>query len=114
MMQTQVDLENIVETTLGDGKYRLYINGKWRDSDNGATFPVVNPATGETLATVPEGGVSETRAAIDAAAAALPAWAATPAQTRPELLRKVAALMMERPEHLATVMTLEQGQPLSA
>jgi succinate-semialdehyde dehydrogenase/glutarate-semialdehyde dehydrogenase len=46
------------------------------DADDGATFPVLNPATGETVAEVPRLGAAETRRAIDAAAHALPAWRA--------------------------------------
>src|SRR5258707_5152659 len=105
-MQKQLDLENIVETTIGNVEYKLYMGGRWRDADNGATFPVTNPATGQTLTTIPDAGANETRAAIDAAAAAMPTWAATSAQARAELMRKVAALMLERRERLATVMTL--------
>ena len=112
-MQSILNLEQIAETTFANAAYGLFINGEWRAADSGSTFAVTNPATGETLATVPEGGADDTRAAIDAASAALPKWSALPAQIRGDLLRKVAALMLERREHLATVMTLEQGKPLS-
>jgi len=112
-MQSILNLEQIAETTFANATYGLFINGEWRAADSGSTFAVTNPATGETLATVPEGGADDTRAAIDAASAALPKWSALPAQIRGDLLRKVAALMLERREHLATVMTLEQGKPLS-
>ncbi len=112
-MQNVISVEQVVETHISNPDYKMFINGLWRSADNGATFPVVNPATGETLATVPEGGAHETRAAIDAASAALPGWSAMPALQRSDLMRRVAALMLERREHLATVMTLEQGKPLS-
>ncbi len=112
-MQSLTELDQIAQSTIGHADYKLFIGGTWRDADNGATFPVTNPATDEVLANVPEAGASETRAAIDAASKALPAWAATPAGVRAELLRKVAALMLERKERLATIMTLEQGKPLN-
>jgi len=112
-MQATLDLKQIATTALGTADYRLLIDGQWRDADHGATFPVINPATGDLLAQIPDAGASETQAAIAAAAAALPGWAATPAQTRADLLRRVAALMIDRRERLATIMTLEQGKPLS-
>jgi len=98
---------------LGDGAYGLLIGGEWAGASGGNVFSVDNPATGAELAAVPDAGAAETRAAIDAAAAAFPGWAATPAPQRAALLRKVAALMLERQERLATIMTLEQGKPLS-
>lgn len=94
-------------------RYAMLIDGTWRAAHNGATFAVTNPATGELLAEVPDGGTEETQAAIDAAARALPGWAATPAPARAALLRKVAARMLECQERLATIMTLEQGKPLA-
>lgn len=112
-MEAVLDLQQITESAIGKAEYGLLINGQWRQADDGATFPVTNPATGDLLANVPEGRESETRAAIDAASAALPAWSATPALARSELLRRVAALMLERRERLATIMTLEQGKPLT-
>ena len=48
---------------------QAYVDGRWIDADSGATFPVVNPATGETIAEVPRLGAAETRRAIEAAAA---------------------------------------------
>jgi succinate-semialdehyde dehydrogenase / glutarate-semialdehyde dehydrogenase len=112
-MHAVSDYQHIVETTIGKREYGLFINNTWQAAHTGATFAVTNPATGDVLTTVPDAGVAETRAAIEAASAALPGWAATPAPARAELLRRVAALMIERREHLATIMTLEQGKPLT-
>src|SRR5579859_2131240 len=112
-MQNTLDLDKIADEALRGVEYKALIGGKWRSSDTGKTFPVTNPATGEKLADVPECGSTETLAAIDAAAAALPMWAAIPAPTRADMLRKVAALMLERRERLATIMTIEQGKPLA-
>ena len=107
------ELQQITAATITQPEYALLINGQWQTASNGASFAIHNPATGSALATVPDAGAAETRAAIDAAYAALPAWSALPAGQRSEKLRRVAALMIERRERLATVMTLEQGKPLS-
>ena len=112
-MTTLFDPGAIAAATIGDAAYGLLIGGEWQAAISGATFAVRDPATGAVLAEVPDAGAAETRAAIDAAAATLPAWAATPAPTRAAVLRKAAALMLERQERLATLMTLEQGKPLA-
>src|SRR4029077_16676001 len=82
-------------------------------ADSGATFPVHDPATGEVLAEVPRMGASETRRAIEAAAAALPAWRARPARERAAFLRAFADLMLRHRRDLAMIMTREQGKPLA-
>jgi succinate-semialdehyde dehydrogenase/glutarate-semialdehyde dehydrogenase len=91
----------------------LFIDGEWRQAPAGRTFEVRNPATGEKLAAVADGGRDETRAAIEAAHRAFPGWAETPAEKRSQLLSKAAALMMERLEHLSAVLTAENGKPLA-
>jgi succinate-semialdehyde dehydrogenase / glutarate-semialdehyde dehydrogenase len=92
---------------------QAYVDGRWVDADSGATFPVVNPATGETIADVPRMGAAETRRAIKAAQRALPAWKATPAKERARVLRRLADLMMERADGLAALLVTEQGKPLA-
>jgi len=92
---------------------RALIGGKWQDAANGATHPVVNPATRETIGTVPDMGVAETRRAIEAAAQAFPAWAALTAKERSGVLRRWYELLMANQEDLATLMTAEQGKPLA-
>ena len=89
------------------------VGDRWIDADSGATFPVVNPATGATVAEVPRLGVAETRRAIEAAAEALPAWKARPAKERAAILRRLAVLMDERRDDLAALMVTEQGKPLA-
>ena len=83
------------------------------DADDGSTLPVHNPATGATLGTIPNLGVSETRRAIEAASAAQPAWAALTAKERANLLRRWFDLMMKSQDDLAILMTAEQGKPLA-
>ncbi|HET7334992.1 MAG TPA: NAD-dependent succinate-semialdehyde dehydrogenase [Rhizomicrobium sp.] len=90
-----------------------YINGAWVAADSGARFAVTNPATGETLADVADVTAAETRRAIEAAAAAYPAWRKKTAKERASVLRKWFELIMENQEDLARIMTAEQGKPLA-
>lgn len=90
-----------------------HIDGQWVASDSGKTFAVVDPATGEHLADVPDMGAAETRRAIDAANAALPAWRAKTAKERANVLRKWFDLCMTSQADLALLMTREQGKPLA-
>ncbi len=92
---------------------KCFIDGKWIDADGGESIPVTNPATGESLGTVPKMGAAETARAIDAANAAMPAWRAKTAQERAVILRKWYNLMLENQDDLAVLMTLEQGKPLA-
>src|SRR5918995_785186 len=90
-----------------------YIDGRWVDADSRQTFPVLNPATGETIADVPRMGADETRRAIAAAERALPEWRTRPAKERARILRRLADLMLENVEDLARLMVTEQGKPLA-
>jgi succinate-semialdehyde dehydrogenase/glutarate-semialdehyde dehydrogenase len=103
-------------TTLNDPsllRQQSYIDGAWVDAANGETIPVHNPATGELLGTVPHLGATETRRAIEAARDAWPAWRGKTAHERAAILRKWHDLMLQHADDLATIMTLEQGKPLS-
>jgi succinate-semialdehyde dehydrogenase/glutarate-semialdehyde dehydrogenase len=91
----------------------LYIGGSWRAAGTGKTFPVEDPSTGESIATVADGTPADATAALDAACAAAAAWAATPPRDRAEILRRAFDLMVERADDLALVMTLEMGKPLA-
>jgi len=92
---------------------RAYINGTWLEAQRGAVTEVVNPATGKLLGTVPHMGAIETRHAIDAAAVALPAWAARTAKDRATILKRWYELLTAHQEDLAVLLTAEQGKPLS-
>ena len=92
---------------------QCYIAGEWVGADSGKTIDVTNPATGELLGTVPNCGAEETRRAIDAAEAALPAWRAKTAKERAGVLRKWFDLMMANQEELARILTMEQGKSLA-
>ena len=76
------------------------------------TFVVHNPSTGALLATLPDMGIEETRAAIDAAAVAQVSWAARPARERSAILRRWHDLILAHIDDLAAVLTAEMGKPL--
>ncbi len=88
-----------------------YINGQWVSADSGAVIEVRNPSTGELVGTVPSMGAEETRRAIEAAGAALPAWRAMTAKARGAIIRRIGELMLIHKDDLATIMTAEQGKP---
>lgn len=90
-----------------------FIDGAWSAAHNGATLEVTNPATAKKLGSIPSMGAAETRRAIAAAAAALPAWRARTAKERAIVMRRWFDLMIENQEDLATLMTAEQGKPLA-
>jgi len=94
-------------------KTQAYIDGQWIDADSGETLPVVNPATGETIAEIAKCGTAETRRAIVAAESALVTWRQKTAKERAAVLRKWFTLMMEAQEDLAQILTAEQGKPLA-
>ena len=93
-------------------RQQCYIDGAWVDADGGDTIKVNNPATNETLGTVPKMGADETRRAIEAANAAWPAWRAKTAKQRGDIIRRWYNLMLENQDDLGLLMTLEQGKPL--
>jgi succinate-semialdehyde dehydrogenase/glutarate-semialdehyde dehydrogenase len=94
-------------------RQQAFVGGAWCDADDGQTIAVINPANGETVASVPHMGAAETKRAIDAANAAWPAWRKLPAKERAAILRKWNDLMLENADDLALLMTLEQGKPLA-
>jgi len=92
----------------------MYIDGEWCQAASGGTFEVTNPATGEKIADVPDGGREDAARAIAAAEAAFSSWAGMTAYDRSRILYKVWQLMTERREKIARTMTEEQGKPLRA
>lgn len=92
---------------------QCYIDGAWSDADDGAAITVTNPANDGKLGTVPKMGAVETRRAIAAADAALPAWRARTAKDRSAILRRWFDLMLQHKQDLALLMTAEQGKPFS-
>jgi succinate-semialdehyde dehydrogenase len=92
--------------------YRQLIGGKWQDASNGGTWDVLNPATEEVVRTVPFGVAEDCRLAIEAAAAAFPAWSRATAYERANALKRAAELMREHNQELARTTVLESGKPL--
>ena len=92
-------------------RQQCYIDGKWCDAASGATLDVTDPGTGARLGTVPRMGAEETRRAIEAAEAALPAWRAKTAGERSRLMRRLFDLMIEHQDELGELLTREQGKP---
>ena len=94
-------------------KSTALLAGNWSAAESGETFPVTNPATGQRLADVPNMGAAETRRAIEAAQAALPAWRELTGNARAQILRRWHDLILANHEDLAALMTAEQGKPLA-
>ena len=92
---------------------RAYVDGQWAEADSRKRFDVDNPADGAVIGAVPDMGAAETRRAIEAANAALPAWRALPAKERSKILRKWFDLIVASADDLALLLTTEQGKPLA-
>lgn len=91
----------------------LWIGNKQFPGSTGSTFDVVDPATGNVLATVADATAADGAAALDTAVAAQAGWAATPARQRSQILRRAWELVIERRDEFALLMTLEMGKPLA-
>jgi succinate-semialdehyde dehydrogenase / glutarate-semialdehyde dehydrogenase len=90
---------------------KAFIAGEWRDAER--RFAVTDPASGDTLAEVPDLDAAAARDAVAAAEAAWPAWRRRTAKERAGLLRAWYDAIMAHQEPLARLMTLEQGKPLA-
>ncbi|MGJ5044700.1 MULTISPECIES: aldehyde dehydrogenase family protein [unclassified Bradyrhizobium] len=91
----------------------MFIDGRWVAAQSGATFDVVDPATGETVDSVPEAGRADVDAAINAADIAFQSWKTTPVAERARLQRNAARLMRESAGELGRLLTRELGRPLA-
>jgi succinate-semialdehyde dehydrogenase / glutarate-semialdehyde dehydrogenase len=88
-----------------------YIDGEWVTGQT--LFPVCNPATGEVIVEIAQGGEAEAQRAVDAASAAFPAWRALTAKERSSKVRRWGELMQQHKEALAELLTCEQGKPMA-
>jgi succinate-semialdehyde dehydrogenase/glutarate-semialdehyde dehydrogenase len=112
MLDTATDLRSL----LSDPSLlctKAFVAGEWVDADDGATFEVRNPARGDVICTVPDLTRAEAARAIDAAYAAMKAWAARTAKERAVILRRWFDLMMANQDDLARILTAEMGKPLA-
>lgn len=91
----------------------LHINGAWRPARDGRTMPIVNPSTEAELGSLAHAGVDDLDEALAAAAKGFEAWRRVSPFDRSKLMRKAATILRERNEHIATLMTLEQGKPIA-
>ena len=92
---------------------QAYVDGEWRDADNGDTFPVTNPADGTALCAVARCGAEETRIAVEAATRAQRKWRTVPAKVRANTIRRWFDLVIENENDLSVILTAEQGKPLA-
>ncbi len=90
----------------------MYIDGTWRPAAGPGVIEVVNPADEQVIATVPAGTVEDVDAAVRAARAALPAWAATPPAERAARLTALRDVLLARQDEIAETVTAELGSPL--
>src|SRR5712672_4095186 len=90
-----------------------FINGQWTDSSAREWRDVINPATGEIVASVPMADAAEVNAAVEAAAAAFPAWRRTPPEDRIQPLFKLKMLLEEHIDDIARILTQENGKTLT-
>jgi len=91
----------------------LFIGGKWTDAEEGRTFDVRDPSTGDVIASIADATPADGIRALDAAVAAQAEWAATAPRTRSDVLRRAFDLVQAHKEDLALLMTLEMGKPLA-
>src|SRR6476469_9672365 len=111
VIQDRVAVPNLKDPKLF--RDRAYVDGAWAEADSRGRFEVKNPADGVVLGAVPNMGTAETKRAIEAANAALPAWRALTAKERSRILRKWYDLIVANADDLAVILTTEQGKPLA-
>ena len=92
---------------------QLLINNEWREARGGATLPVYNPADGSVVGSVAKASIADLDDALAAAAKGFEVWKNTPAIERSKVMRAAAAILRERTDAIAHLMTLEQGKPLA-
>jgi succinate-semialdehyde dehydrogenase / glutarate-semialdehyde dehydrogenase len=92
---------------------QLLINGEWCDSASGKVLDVSNPATGNKIGTVAYAGQKDLDRALDAAQRGFDVWRWVPANERAATMRRAAALLRERADGIARLLTQEQGKPLA-
>jgi succinate-semialdehyde dehydrogenase/glutarate-semialdehyde dehydrogenase len=93
---------------------QMFIGGTWTASATGETFAAVSPATGEQLATIPQGDREDVAAAVRSARAAGESWARLTAFERAAKMHAVGDVIATRRDELARTLTLDQGKPLRA
>ena len=90
----------------------LFIGGAWVPASSRARFDVLDPSTGQVITSVADAALPDGQAAVDAASAASPGWAATPPRERGEVLRRAFELMTARVDWFAELISRENGKAL--
>jgi aldehyde dehydrogenase (NAD+) len=93
-------------------KYQLFIDGEWKDASDGATIKTYNPATGELLSEIADATEKDVDDAVKAAKKAFETWGKTTPAERASLLNKIAEIIDENAEFLATIETMDNGKPI--
>src|SRR5918996_479131 len=101
------------DVSVAVSKFQNFIGGEWVDSAGGETMEVLNPATGETIAEVPQASAEDVDRAVQAAKKALPEWLETTPAERAEGLLKLAAVIDDHADELAELESQNVGKPLS-
>jgi succinate-semialdehyde dehydrogenase/glutarate-semialdehyde dehydrogenase len=96
-----------------DTDIEMLIDGSWRSGEGRDTHSVINPATGSGIADVPLATPADLEEALAAAERAWPLWRATEVEKRSAILHKTADLLKQRADHIASILTQEQGKPLA-
>jgi succinate-semialdehyde dehydrogenase/glutarate-semialdehyde dehydrogenase len=91
---------------------QLLIDNQWCDAADGRTLAVMNPATGAEIGRVAHAGIADLDRALAAAQKGFETWRDMTAAERSKIMRGAAALMRERADSIARLMTMEQGKPL--
>jgi len=110
---TTEEVKPMYDNLLANVPTDLWIGGQWKKPSDGQRFDVIDPATEKVIASVASATVEDAKAAVDAAQAAFPAWAAKKPRERAEILRKAYELTMRDAERLAKLITIENGKSLS-
>ena len=96
-----------------DADLKLFIDGNWKSGEGRDAFTVINPVSGSGIADVPLANAADLEEALAAAERAWPLWRATDVEKRAAILHKAAGLLVERADHIASILTQEQGKPLA-
>jgi succinate-semialdehyde dehydrogenase/glutarate-semialdehyde dehydrogenase len=92
---------------------QLYIDGQWINAASGRTMPIVNPATGDAIGTLAYAEQADLDHALEATAKGFATWKRISAFERSKMMRKAANLLRERIDHIAMLMTMEQGKTIA-
>jgi succinate-semialdehyde dehydrogenase/glutarate-semialdehyde dehydrogenase len=92
--------------------HKLYINGDWVEAQSGREFDVLNPSNGEVVGEVADGDAKDTQISINAAHSAFSGWAESVPKERARLLSETASAMLADQDHLAEILTQENGKPI--